>query len=156
LAGSYSVVGIDPSWSQVRRFQRRVLGAAKTLQADGEFLPFADDVFDTVYSSCVFKHWHTPAAALGECARVVRPAGRLIAVEIDGSATAEEFRRFANRSRVPVGLRSGYVRFAMRTIVGVAPTLTSLEAEFDHLAVGDLAVEHIPDTPFLIATATAT
>jgi ubiquinone/menaquinone biosynthesis C-methylase UbiE len=133
LAEDHTVVGIDPSWSQVRRFRRRAGDAATTLQADGEFLPFCDHTFDTVYSSCVFKHWHSPRAALSECARVARPAGRLITVEIDGNASPDEFRQFADRSRVPLGLRSGYVRFAMRTIVGVAPTLSTLGAAFDTL-----------------------
>jgi ubiquinone/menaquinone biosynthesis C-methylase UbiE len=125
------------------------------LQANSEFLALSDHVFDTVYSSCVFKHWHTPGAALSECARVARAAGRVIAVEIDGNASPDEFRQFADRSRVPGGLRSGYVRFAMRTIVGVAPTVGALAAAFDHLGVEDLAVRRIPDMPFLIATATA-
>jgi ubiquinone/menaquinone biosynthesis C-methylase UbiE len=155
LAENHSVVGIDPSWSQVRRFRRRAGGGAMTFLANGESLPFSDHVFDTVYSSCVFKHWHTPGAALSECARVARPGGRLITVEIDGNASPDEFRQFADRSRVPLGLRSGYVRFAMRTIVGVAPTISSLAAAFDHLHVDDLAVGRIPDMPFLIATATA-
>ena len=153
LADTHSVVGIDPSWSQVRRFHRRAGGKAVTLQADGEFLPFADHTFDTVYSSCVFKHWLMPGAALRECARVARPAGRLITVEIDGAASPAEFRRFADHSRVPLGLRSGYVRFAMRTIVGVAPSAGDLQVAFNDLPVSDVEVERIPEMPFLMATA---
>jgi SAM-dependent methyltransferase len=154
LADSHWVAGIDPSWSQVRRFRRRAGGVAVTLQADGQVLPFADHAFDTVYSSCVFKHWLTPRAAMRECARVARPHGRLIIVEIDGAASPDEFRYFADRSRIPLGLRSGYVRFAMRTVVGVAPTARDLEVAFDDLAVHELLVERIPEMPFLIATAT--
>ena len=155
LAESYSVIGIDPSVAQVRRFRRRLNGKAVPLQAGGESLPFANDAFDTVYSSCVFKHWSSPQTALAECARVARPAGSLITVEIDGAATPAEFRHFADRSRVPRGLRAGYVRFAMRTIVGVAPTADNLGAAFAGIAVRNLCVSRFPDMPFLIATAMA-
>jgi ubiquinone/menaquinone biosynthesis C-methylase UbiE len=155
LADTFSVVGADPSRSQAKRFQRRARSSASIVRAEGESLPFSTGSFDTVYSSCVFKHWPSPEAALRVCLRVARPGASVITVEIDGAATSRDFRRFADRSRVPLGLRAGYVRFAMRTIVGVAPTGTELAAVFDHLAVQDLRVVRIADMPFLIATATA-
>ena len=155
ICGDCSLVGVDPSWPQVRRFSRRVQGRAVTIQAEGEALPFSADAFDTVYSSCVYKHWQHTAVAMRECARVVRPGGTLITVEIDGAASPAQFRRFADQSRVPVGLRAGYVRFAMRTVVGVAPSEDGLRCGFDNIDVSDLRIDRIADMPFLVATATA-
>ncbi len=47
-------------------------------QGDAHALPFATASFDTVVASQVFEHLHTPARALGEVARVLRPGGRLV------------------------------------------------------------------------------
>ena len=63
----------------------------------------------------------------------------------------EELRTFADQSRVPVGLRSAYARFAMRTVVGVAPTLDELRQAFDGLDVVAVEVDHTPGMPFLVA-----
>lgn len=71
------------------------------------------------------------------------------------AASPEEFRRFADRSRVPLGLRSGYVRFAMRTVIDVAPTAEDLASSFTDVAVRHLSVKRFPDMPFLIAVAVA-
>jgi SAM-dependent methyltransferase len=154
LAEGRAVTGVDPSWAQVRRFKRRVGNGAAIVRAEGAPLPFRSGSFDTVYSSCVFKHWRKPVEALRDCGRVARPGGTLITVEIDGAASELDFWRFAESSRVPLGLRSAYVRFAMRTVVGVAPTRCDLEYAFNELGMADLAVDQFSDMPFLIATAT--
>jgi ubiquinone/menaquinone biosynthesis C-methylase UbiE len=113
------VVGVDPSTAQSRRAGRSG-GVAVRATAGG--LPFRAASFDTVVSSCAIKHWPDPIEGLGECARVLRPGGRLVLVEIDGEGSIAEVRRFARTTRVPPGLRDAYVRFAMRTVVGVAPS----------------------------------
>jgi len=41
--------------------------------ADAHRLPFADEVFDSVVSSHVIEHLHSPVAALREMARVLHP-----------------------------------------------------------------------------------
>jgi ubiquinone/menaquinone biosynthesis C-methylase UbiE len=153
LAAGRSVVALDRSWSQVRRCRRRTQGGVPVIQADGEHLPFPDRTFDAVYSSCVFKHWPNPHLALGECARVTRSGGVVVTVEIDGGASASQFRRFAERTRIPAALRSGYVRFSMWTVVSVAPSADELVRAFGGMALQDLSVEPIPGLPFLVATA---
>ncbi len=46
--------------------------------SDGHCLPFPDSVFDVVTSIKVFEHLHTPAQAVSEVARVLRPEGYFI------------------------------------------------------------------------------
>jgi ubiquinone/menaquinone biosynthesis C-methylase UbiE len=151
----YSVTGVDPSRSQVRRFQRHVGSSSRSVQARAEALPYSDSAFDSVYSSCAWKHWPAPAQGSAECVRVTRPGGKVVIVEIDRSATSDEFWTFARTSRIPFGLRKSYLRFAMRTVVGVAPTRDQLASSFDGLAVGGLSVRRMETLPFLVAHALA-
>lgn len=45
------------------------------IEADAANLPFADDTFDRVISTCVLLHLKDPQAALKEMRRVVKPGG---------------------------------------------------------------------------------
>jgi ubiquinone/menaquinone biosynthesis C-methylase UbiE len=149
-----TVVGIDPSRSQMRRFRRQTGGAAGAAVATAGALPFSGAAFDSLYSSCAWKHWPVPTDGMAECIRVTKPGGAVVVVEIDGSATREEFWTFARTSRMPFGLRKAYLGFAMRTVVGVAPSREDLSASFEHLPVDGVQVERIDGMPFLLATAT--
>jgi hypothetical protein len=73
-------------------------------------------------------------------------------IEIDGGASAEEFWTFARTSRIPFGLRRAYLRFAMRTVVGVAPTRPELASSFEGLPISGLNVIRLQELPFLVAT----
>jgi ubiquinone/menaquinone biosynthesis C-methylase UbiE len=150
----FSVVGIDPSRSQVLRFQKHTNQSARAVQSVAEALPFSGASFDSLYSSCAWKHWPTPAHGAAECVRVTKPGGAVIVIEIDGSATPEEFWRFARTSRIPFGLHKAYLRFAMRTVVGVAPSREALASSFEGLPVAGLSVGRIAGFPFLLAAAT--
>jgi ubiquinone/menaquinone biosynthesis C-methylase UbiE len=82
-----SVVGVDPSTSQIHRLVRhaRQVPAVTGILARGEVLPFSDCSFDTVVSSCAWKHWPNPSLGVSECLRVLRSGGSLVIVEIDGT-----------------------------------------------------------------------
>ena len=151
-----TVVGVDPSLSQVRRMARRGRRDPRVwpVRARAEGLPFEEDTFDSVFSSCAWKHWPDPASGLAECVRVTRPGGVLLVIEIDGASSTEEFRRFAREARIPLGLREAYVRFAMRTVVGVAPDVATLARSFGDLGVGLPTVTRVGELPFLVATTT--
>jgi ubiquinone/menaquinone biosynthesis C-methylase UbiE len=123
--------------------------------ASAEGLPFGSDTFDSVYSSCAWKHWPHPEAGIAECVRVVRPGGQIVVVEIDGGSTREDFAHLARTSRVPPGLRAAYVRFAMRTVVGVAPTAEELKASLETVATSPVVVERVAGLLFLVAVTTA-
>jgi ubiquinone/menaquinone biosynthesis C-methylase UbiE len=147
----HEVVALDPSPAQVRRAARlaaRLPGLSVTV-GTAAHIPFDDSSFDSVVSSCAWKHWPDPTTGVTECLRVLRPSGILSVIEIDGTAGADEFWLFAKQSRVPFGLKHAYLRFAMRTVVGVAPSARQLEASFGNVGV---LSSRIPNTPFNIVS----
>jgi SAM-dependent methyltransferase len=149
------MVAIDPSASQTARVARRKGRALTPCRAAAGHLPFRDASFDAVYSSCALKHWPSPAEGLAECRRVARPGATVLIVEIDGGSTPDEVRAFTRRTRIPLGLRAAYVRFAMRTVVAVAPDQANLAAAFEGTDLALPAVDKLQGLPFLIARATA-
>jgi ubiquinone/menaquinone biosynthesis C-methylase UbiE len=154
--GAGATIGIDPSRSQVKSFTRRMRNdrSAWAACARAEALPFTDRSFNFVFSSCAWKHWPDPAAGVAECARVTQSEGTVVIIEIDGSSTQTEFERFARTTWFPPGVRAAYVRFAMRTVVGVAPDAHALLDSFRDLPLTPSGVDRIKDSPFLLVEAT--
>jgi methionine biosynthesis protein MetW len=71
------VVGTDLSAEAVRRAQGRGVSATQ-VNLDRQPLPFADASFDAVVSDSQIEHRVDYARYLDECARVLRPGGRLV------------------------------------------------------------------------------
>ncbi|OBG67224.1 MULTISPECIES: class I SAM-dependent methyltransferase [unclassified Mycobacterium] len=68
----------------------QMVAVARTLARDprlsfnrgvAEEINYADRVFDLVVSTTSFDHWSDQLAGLTECARVLRPGGRLVLVD---------------------------------------------------------------------------
>lgn len=81
---SGNVVAIDFSPAMLERARRRVTdGPAHVtlLRADALCLPFQDETFDTVLTSCTMCSVPRPAVALAEIRRVLRWDGRLLMFE---------------------------------------------------------------------------
>lgn len=77
LAGQGAqVLGTDLSAEAVRRAQARGVDAVQ-VNLDRQPLPFADASFDAVVSDSQIEHRVDYARYLDECARVLRPGGRL-------------------------------------------------------------------------------
>ncbi len=83
------VSGVDPSPEMVARARRKAARSGREVKfetAAVEALPFPDDTFDAVLSSLMLHHLsddgRQPAAS--EIARVLRPGGRFLAVDISG------------------------------------------------------------------------
>lgn len=82
-----SVVGVDHAPTFLAQARQRVAEAGVSdnvilREADAMALPFADDSFDAAHCERVLMHLASPADAIGEMSRVVRPGGRVVAAEI--------------------------------------------------------------------------
>jgi len=53
------------------------------VEADGSRLPFSDGAFDGLVCGYALRNFTDLAATLAECARVLRPGGRLAVLEVD-------------------------------------------------------------------------
>jgi SAM-dependent methyltransferase len=73
--GASLVVGIDPTWNQVKVAHERG-GGPHVARAGASQLPFADGSFDAVVACLVFEHIREVDAAIAEVARVLVPGGR--------------------------------------------------------------------------------
>ena len=73
--GADLVVGVDPTWNQVRIAAERG-GGATFAKAGAAGLPFAARTFDAVVACLVFEHIRDVDAAIAEVARVLEPGGR--------------------------------------------------------------------------------
>lgn len=73
--GSELVVGIDPTWNQVRVAAERG-GGVHIARASAHRLPFPDSTFDAVVACLVFEHIADVDDAIAEVARVLQPGGR--------------------------------------------------------------------------------
>jgi SAM-dependent methyltransferase len=75
--GADLVVGVDPTWAQVRVAVERG-GLPRYLRAGAAGLPFAGEAFDTVVACLVFEHIEAVDDAVAEVARVLEPGGRFL------------------------------------------------------------------------------
>ncbi len=110
--GATEIVGIDLSEPMVAKARRRLAGGKyrnvhSVLVMDAHALAFADATFDCVVAQFVITLVENPEQVLSECARVVKPGGKIILVNHlyseRGPAAALE-RLFARQAR-RLGLR---------------------------------------------------
>ena len=73
--GAEVVIGLDPTWNQVKVAHERG-GGAMFLKAGAGKLPFADASFDVVYGHGVLQYAAAPERIIAEAHRVLKPGGR--------------------------------------------------------------------------------
>ena len=86
LAGRYhdaeQLVGIDAAPQMVRAASATTHDDRLTFAVGvAEQIGYPDDTFDLIVSTTSFDHWSDQRAGLSECARVLRPNGRLVLVD---------------------------------------------------------------------------
>ncbi len=88
------VYAVDPDEKKVDAV-RRNFPAIKSAVAGAEGLPFPDSFFDKAYTTMALHHFADLDKALVELARVLRPGGSFVILEVDpGSARGMMFRLF--------------------------------------------------------------
>ena len=87
------VVGCDITPEMLEKARERCAKAgianARFTPGRAEALPFPDASFDMVVSRSAVHHFPDPAAAFREMARVVKPGGRVITVDVQSSESAD-------------------------------------------------------------------
>jgi ubiquinone/menaquinone biosynthesis C-methylase UbiE/DNA-binding transcriptional ArsR family regulator len=96
-----SGLGVDASRAMLAlaraRLARAGLAHCTVRLADMYRLPLPDGGFDLVVMQMVLHHAEAPAAALVEAARVLRPGGRLVVIDLAPHDNADCLQRLAHR-----------------------------------------------------------
>jgi ubiquinone/menaquinone biosynthesis C-methylase UbiE len=138
--GEHGVVhGVDPSAELVARARKKARRAGVEVTfavAAGEELPFPDASFDVVLSTLVFHHLSHDAlrASVAEIRRVLKPGGRMLAVDIGGPQ---------NDRRTLHGLRGSDVSFDLDGIASRLPRLGLEELESGPVESGMKRLENL-------------
>jgi ubiquinone/menaquinone biosynthesis C-methylase UbiE len=116
-----SGLGVDASRAMLAlarsRLARAGLGHCAVRLADMYRLPLPDGGFDLVVMQMLLHHADDPAGALAEAARVLRPGGRLVVIDLAPHANEDCLHRLAHRW-------PGFSDAAMRRLLaeaGMAP-----------------------------------
>ncbi|MFN7086368.1 MAG: class I SAM-dependent methyltransferase [Burkholderiales bacterium] len=88
------VVACDITPEMLARAVRRCAGAGlsnvRCILGEAETLPFADGTFDVAVARSALHHFPRPERALAEMARVLRPSGRVVIVDVMSAEDAED------------------------------------------------------------------
>nr|WP_245663403.1 methyltransferase domain-containing protein [Nocardia inohanensis] len=79
-------LGVEPDEHLLHAAERRAAQAgstAKFVSGDAYGLPLASDSYDGVLVERVFQHLTSPARAVGEITRVLKPGGRVVVMDAD-------------------------------------------------------------------------
>jgi len=151
-----SIVGVDLSPAQVARATRRAAAhrdRVRFVEGNALSLPFPDGHFDALVSVGSIKHWPDPRRGLAECARVLRPGGFLVIVEVDRSCHLADARSFVARWRMPGAFRPLGLLLFRTFVAGQALDLDDLRALAATAPLAHVRVERIPGTPGLLLAA---
>lgn len=144
------VVGLDLSPEQIARARRRAASLSDRVsfvEGTAVDLPFGRGEFDVVYSLGSLKHWPDPARGLRECARVLRPGGRLWVMEGDRGCRHADVHAFISSWDIPAALRPAASAFYRVVVVGQSLDLEDARALLGSLPEIEATVERAPGLP---------
>ena len=100
------VAGVDISTTMVKRAQalarrEKVSDKVSFSLGDAMNLAFEADAFDAVYCAGPLKQVPDKQQALRECHRVLRPGGKLLAMDVNRGCSYEDVVAFVNRTPLP-------------------------------------------------------
>ncbi len=148
-----TIRGVDLSAEQVGRANdrlKKVAPAPPVVQGNAMDLPFEDGTFDAVYSCASIKHWPDQSLGLAECARVVRPGGRLVVVEADRGCLFSDAARFVAQWRIPALLKPLFMMGFRTYVAGQSIDLDDARRMSELLPLSSCDVSRIPGTPGLV------
>jgi ubiquinone/menaquinone biosynthesis C-methylase UbiE len=90
------VFAVDPSEKRVAK-AKRDYPSVRSSVAGAEKLPFDDAFFDKAYSTMALHHFSDLDRALDEVARIVRPGGSYVILEVELGSTLGRLFRFFGR-----------------------------------------------------------
>jgi ubiquinone/menaquinone biosynthesis C-methylase UbiE len=101
-----SVIGIDISSTMVGRARAlarraKVADKVKFDQGDAMDLKFEAESFDAVYCAGPLKQVPDKPRVLSECHRVLKPGGRLLAMDVNRGCSYDDVLAFVNRTPLP-------------------------------------------------------
>jgi ubiquinone/menaquinone biosynthesis C-methylase UbiE len=133
------VHGVDPSPELIGRARKKARRAGVDVAfavAPGEEIPLEDSSFDVVLSTLVFHHLSHDAlrASVAEIRRVLKPGGRMLAVDIGGP---QDDRRTMH------GMRGSHVGFDLAGIASGLPRLGLAEIESGPVESGMRRLENL-------------
>lgn len=98
LAGSNGaeVYAVDPNQRSIASLKRD-FPSIKSSVAGAENLPYPDSYFDKVYTTMALHHFADFDRALREIARVLKPGGSFITLEVDPHSGRGKLFRFSGR-----------------------------------------------------------
>ena len=146
-AGVGRVVALDVSGEMLRRARGKYGAEIEWLQGDGQRLPFADHQFDAVASAFVLRNLPQLEASLAEMVRVLKPGGRLVALDIThppenvwGKVLRFGFEEVVTRAAGRLsGDREAY-RYLPNSLEGY-PTASELAAMLEQAGAGEVSFE---------------
>lgn len=151
-----SLTGLDLSDGQIARARARTAhfgGRVNCVVGSALDLPFEDGRFDGVLSVASLKHWPDPHLGLSECARVLRPGGRMLIVEADRSCTPEDAQAFVESWKVPAPFTPASRVFFRMVVADRSPALDEVEAWSEGLPLEQLCVRRVPGAPAIVLEA---
>jgi ubiquinone/menaquinone biosynthesis C-methylase UbiE len=142
--GGARVVGVDVNTRMVRESRSRSAGleGLSFLVAEGGQLPFAGASFDAAWVKRTLMHLADPGSVVAEMARVVRPGGRVVAVEPDSEVVLLDSGLVEVTRRLLAYRATGYAcPWAGRQLrrLMLQAGLTDVRATVDSTAFTDLA-----------------